>query len=280
MASNEFKAFANGPGANALTPTALAALTTLLNNGFQAGTASSAQINTVLRQVSTMVAALAQLVADRGTDARDSGNVATLRDALAATLLNRKGDTGLTGDFTTAGTWTGYHALPVPGAYWTPDLVNDGIVFNFDLNDFQYYSRVLNAWSFVIAGINRMYIDQFGPGRNDDATTPNGLPRLSQVARPGRAYAASDWAWIDQPAGLFEQWFDCVYNGADGGAGTVITLPYAYTTGVLAFSACDVLNGVNACSIAPIDATKVRVWGRAHDGTYATTTMHVRLIGR
>lgn len=86
---NDFKAFAAGGGANALTPAAYSALTSLLANGFQAGTASSAQINTVLRQVTSMAAALGKIISDADLDAVDDGNVS----ALAAALLSSFADT-------------------------------------------------------------------------------------------------------------------------------------------------------------------------------------------
>lgn len=80
---NDFKAFAAGAGANAMAPAAWGALTALLAGGFQAGTASSAQINTVLRQVSTVAAAIGKVIADANINAVDNGDVA----ALAASLI-------------------------------------------------------------------------------------------------------------------------------------------------------------------------------------------------
>jgi len=80
---NDFRAFAAGGGANALTPSAYATLTALLANGFQTGTASSAQINTVLRQSSSMAAALGKIISDAELSALDDGNV----DNLAARIV-------------------------------------------------------------------------------------------------------------------------------------------------------------------------------------------------
>lgn len=86
MASNQFLPFAAGGGANALTPAAWAALSALLATGFQAGTASSAQINTVLRQVSTVASALGQIINDQGGDALDNGSPAAFATALKTAL--------------------------------------------------------------------------------------------------------------------------------------------------------------------------------------------------
>jgi hypothetical protein len=67
----------------------------------------------------------------------------------------------------------------VPNVYWGLNATK--VVHNFDANDFLSYDRAIDAFGFWIAGATRMHIDQFGPGRNDDASTPNGLPRKSQV---------------------------------------------------------------------------------------------------
>lgn len=83
---NDFKAFAAGGGANALTPSAWATLTALIANGFQAGTASSAQVNTVLRQVSTMAAALGSIISAAEMNAVDDGNVTVLSQRLLQAL--------------------------------------------------------------------------------------------------------------------------------------------------------------------------------------------------
>lgn len=79
MAANQIKQLASSGGANVLTPSAYAALTALLANGFTAGIAPSIQVNTVLRQTSFVAAMLAQFIADQsGNDVNDDGNVAGL----------------------------------------------------------------------------------------------------------------------------------------------------------------------------------------------------------
>lgn len=97
------------------------------------------------------------------------------------TVVPRTGDTGLSGNYTTSGTWTGQHALPAENAYWSWNSVADSVIYNADANDFMQYSRLLDAWAWFVNGENRLYVDQYGPGRNDDASTPNGLTRKSQV---------------------------------------------------------------------------------------------------
>ena len=85
--SNQFKAFATGGGANALTPSAYAALATLIANGFQSGTASSQQINTVFRQASFVVSAIAQAIADTtGAAVNDDGVIANFENQFLAML--------------------------------------------------------------------------------------------------------------------------------------------------------------------------------------------------
>jgi len=82
MATNDFKAFAVGPNANVTTQSDDETLTALAY-GFQAGKASSAQVNKALRQGTVMSSVLAQLISDAtGTDVLDDGNT----DALLTNL--------------------------------------------------------------------------------------------------------------------------------------------------------------------------------------------------
>lgn len=92
MATNDFKAFATSGGANVLTQAQYIALTTLIANGFQAGTAQSSQLNKVWRQASIMSAVLAQFVSDQtGLDVLDDGTtsniLANLKTATHGRLL-------------------------------------------------------------------------------------------------------------------------------------------------------------------------------------------------
>jgi microcystin-dependent protein len=87
MPSSQYQAFATGGSANALTPVAYAALTTLIANGFQTGIAKSEQVNTVLRQTTTAAAALGQLCVDHGSlDALDDGSAVNLKAAILSAL--------------------------------------------------------------------------------------------------------------------------------------------------------------------------------------------------
>jgi hypothetical protein len=127
----------------------------------------------VLRQVSTMTAALAQLVADRGVNALDNGSVAVLRDALAATIVNRAGDT-------MTGTLAAPQLQVATDFYMVMSGANPAIAF--DSSDFISYDRANNYFNFYAGGSNVLYIGPGdGPARTFDATTANGLPRLSQL---------------------------------------------------------------------------------------------------
>ncbi|KAB8309972.1 hypothetical protein EH227_08035 [Rouxiella chamberiensis] len=78
MATNNFKPFGIGSGANVTSQTDYEALVALLT-GFSAGKASSAQINKALRQGTVMASVLAQFIANTtGLDVLDNGNTATL----------------------------------------------------------------------------------------------------------------------------------------------------------------------------------------------------------
>ena len=87
MATNDFKAFATGAGANVLTQPAFVALTALITNGFQSGTANSEQLNKVWRQSSVMASVIGDLIVKRtGLDALDDGNTNTVLANLQTAL--------------------------------------------------------------------------------------------------------------------------------------------------------------------------------------------------
>jgi len=108
MATNNFKPFATGNGANVTTQSDYEALTALLS-GFQAGKASAAQINKALRQGTVMAAMLGAFLNDRGLDAKDDGNISTLMASFKSALTSLS-DTRYLGisnrliEFLTAGT--------------------------------------------------------------------------------------------------------------------------------------------------------------------------------
>ncbi|WP_233496267.1 hypothetical protein [Pantoea sp. 3_1284] len=85
MATNNFKPFATGAGANVTSQADYEALSALLT-GFQAGKASSAQINKALRQGSTMASMLGQFISSAGMDAIDNGNAAVLLNNFLSAL--------------------------------------------------------------------------------------------------------------------------------------------------------------------------------------------------
>lgn len=90
MPTSQYRAFAVGGGSgspNVLSTAAYLALTQLIANGFQSGTALSEQINTVLRQASVPAAALAKFAADYGgADVLDDGSINNFEIRLKAAL--------------------------------------------------------------------------------------------------------------------------------------------------------------------------------------------------
>lgn len=85
--SNEFKLFgAGGSSPNTLSPSAWAALTTLLGSGFASGVADSKQFNTLFRQCSTVAAGIGQFIANQGGNANDDGSAANFAAAFKAAL--------------------------------------------------------------------------------------------------------------------------------------------------------------------------------------------------
>ncbi|WP_241591338.1 phage tail protein [Rosenbergiella epipactidis] len=74
MATNDFKPFAVGSNANVISQTDYEALSAL-SSGFQAGKASSAQVNKALRQGTMIASVIAQFISDStGSDVLDNGD--------------------------------------------------------------------------------------------------------------------------------------------------------------------------------------------------------------
>lgn len=85
-ASTDILQFAGGGGANVVTQAQYAALTTLLANGFSAGTALSPELNKVWRQSTFMACGLANFMVNRGINVPDDGNLTNLIAEIEAAL--------------------------------------------------------------------------------------------------------------------------------------------------------------------------------------------------
>lgn len=123
--TNQFQALALGGGANVLTPAAYAALTSLIANGYQSGTASSQQVNTTLRQATFVANAIAQIIANNGVNALDDGNSATFVTNLLAAIA-AQGVTAARFDNSTKNATTAFvqHAL---GNYQTNQVLASAV---------------------------------------------------------------------------------------------------------------------------------------------------------
>lgn len=89
MAINNIKPFAVGANANVLSQADYEALPALLS-GFQAGKASSAQINKAIRQSSLIAAAVAKFINDNGGyDVLDNGDYATIAANIQNTIAQK-----------------------------------------------------------------------------------------------------------------------------------------------------------------------------------------------
>ncbi|MBB3004349.1 hypothetical protein FHX57_006731 [Paraburkholderia tropica] len=123
MATNDFLPFAVGSSANVLSQSAYAALTSVLQNGFQSGIAQSVQLNKVWRQSSIMAAVLAQFIADQsGQNSVDDGTTATLETNLISAIRNAAKQTVILTDTGAANAYTATNtpALTIlPGTGYT-----------------------------------------------------------------------------------------------------------------------------------------------------------------
>jgi len=214
MAVNNFKPFATGNGANVTNQADYEALPAL-TSGFQAGKASSAQVNKALRQSSTIAAALAQFIADNGNvDVLDNGDVPGISKNLLAAI---------------------------------------GKQFMSSSGRIQYTDTGSNIFSEDTRKKAHLYVNNDGTaGAWDDvnnralpmtvaaATKSNHALQLGQLGKV--SFSNSDFVRIpDIPGGLLIQWVVIqVPDGADGTNGTAINFswktsmsrPYALVAGI------------------------------------------------
>ena len=124
MATNDFLPFANGGSANVLTQAQYAALTSLLQSGFQSGVAQSIQVNKVLRQGSIMAAVLAQFAADySGQNSTDDGTTATLEANLVAAIRSATKTGVILADTGAANAYTVVNVPPLTSGTWVDGVV-------------------------------------------------------------------------------------------------------------------------------------------------------------
>lgn len=87
MATSQFSAFGLGPGAYVLTPAAYSALPAR-TTGFPAGLLPKENLNTPLRQASSISTMIANFIAaNQGDDVMDDGDLAALLEQFGAALL-------------------------------------------------------------------------------------------------------------------------------------------------------------------------------------------------
>lgn len=206
MATNNFKAFAVGSGANVTSQADYEELTALLS-GFQSGKASSAQINKALRQGSTISAVIAQFIADKsGNDVLDNGNTATiltnfiaaLKANIAASNANYFVDTGAANaivispvpamtaladgqvfDISCAAANTGAVTLKVNALNAFPIVGSAGALKGGEIGSAKGVIRVI--WSDTNKNFLLLEQNTGGPIQVAQATQSNHAPQLSQV---------------------------------------------------------------------------------------------------
>lgn len=105
--ANQFKGFAL-TATDTFTPVEWAALSTLLANGFSTGVASTKQVNTLMRQVTTVITGVAEFIATQNIDALDNGNPADFATRLANAISGVSIPAGALVDFGFAGSVPGY----------------------------------------------------------------------------------------------------------------------------------------------------------------------------
>ena len=91
MPTNDFIGFASSGSANVMSQADFVAAVEQ-TDGVQPGPASSKLANKAWRQGANMAAALGQVIVAQGYDAKDDGNIAALKNAIAGALLLKSGN--------------------------------------------------------------------------------------------------------------------------------------------------------------------------------------------
>ncbi|HCD5206719.1 hypothetical protein M3B44_25840 [Klebsiella quasipneumoniae] len=129
MATNNFKPFATGSGANVLSQADYEALSAL-SSGFLSGKASSAQINKALRQGTFVSSAVAQFICNTlSSDVIDNGDISSFVAYLVSAIQKQaaEGVSGGLGD-DVIGRLVGVKKITSSGMYTKPDSVKYVIV--------------------------------------------------------------------------------------------------------------------------------------------------------
>lgn len=188
--TNQFLPFAVGAGANTLTPTAYAALTSLLSSGFASGVANSAQFNTALRQATTAAAGVAQFIANQGPNVNDDGSPANFAGGLLTALQSLfVGGASFTGTNQSLAN-PGYQKLPgglilVWGTSGTTDVSSGGVLVNVTF-PISFPSQCFGAWGTL-----------YRNGGTGNCSITESAPTLT-----GCQFALDEWAASAQSIGI------------------------------------------------------------------------------
>ncbi len=253
---NDFLPFAVGGAANVLTQAQYAALTTLLADGFQTGTAQSQQLNKVWRQGSIMAAVMGQLIADStGQNVIDDGTVATIEANLARAI---RGDIW-NGTDTGAANAYAITLSPAPAALTPGMLVGiRGIVAGntgastFNLNGLGVLpiqgpgAAALQGGEFVTAGSAILQANAGATAWN--LVWTSGAQPVAAASKSGQAVNLGQFpaslgsaGYVKFPNGLILQWNG---NFTTSTAPTLWTFPIAFPNGIIMNAGSDNVGNV------------------------------------
>jgi hypothetical protein len=190
MATNNFKPFAVGAGANVTAQADYEALAALVS-GFTAGKASSAQVNKARRQSTALASVLAQFIANTtGNDVLDDGNTAIVPTNLIAVLKTN-------GALSFLQTANNFSEIKSAGA----SAVSSALA-NLGSSDGTLKGRLLNVWTFTSSqtciatpGTQSLIVEIVGAGAGTDAAPATAAGQVSIVTGGGAgAYAKGRFA--------------------------------------------------------------------------------------
>ncbi|WP_153513874.1 hypothetical protein [Agrobacterium sp. ICMP 6402] len=234
MATNQYLPFGTAGGANVLTPSAYNGLAARLS-GFTAGTAVSAQLNTVWRQSSVISAMMGEFILDYGGyDALDDGNVDTLENSFVRTLQKQPWLFAAVGGTANALTMT---LSPVPTSW--ADLVGTplrGIITTTNTGACTLNVNGLGAVPIVSSGANALLKGQLLAGTAvtfvyDGTNAQVSTPLAVRFATDVTVYNTAGSGTYTVPAGVTRILVEIWGGGGGGGGASNMANEYCGTGG-------------------------------------------------
>ncbi|MCG4261394.1 hypothetical protein K6W36_12540 [Acetobacter senegalensis] len=250
--------------------------------GVTTGQASAKQANKTWRQATLMAAAVAQIIADAGSDINDSltqeAIASLLRVSLLSGYLPLAGGT-LTGDTTIKGlaSWS------TTGNYTSNGLILSGQNGNIVTLRQNETTGKYTQLAIQVNGYNSS--NGYFSLRNDGtfwSGTTQFADRTWVTNNFSDTFSSSgnDWFWMKFPSGVLIQGGNATYSASDGTTGTKVTLPTSFGAQFIIAVGNDIGSNANAVTVMRTDASTIHLLGReVTSGSLSDTVINYFCVG-